>query len=251
MKVIRILALTTLGVTTVLALAACPLPGENPKPVPSWTPEPAWSWPYGETTPAEESIKEPPPAADPVRYKSCVDLRKDHPHGTKKVSEGYRLGLDRDHDGTACEPEAILAEFTWTPTTTPARQRRIEVVDKLAPTKWHVSAAAEWLDRATASNMVTVSRCSGRAWKCITVRGGKLPGSVLGLTQGNTVTIDYRKVDRRGYRSDAWRKKILAHELAHTLGLGHTRSGANLMRTTLPRVTLHLTPSQRRYLAAR
>lgn len=146
----------------------------------------------------------------------------------------------------------IVSEWTTptTPKSTPAAQRRIEVVDQLAPAKWRVGAAAEWLDRYTASNMVVVSRCSGRAWKCVTVRGGKLSGNKLAVANSRTVTVDTAKVDRRGYRSDYSRKRILSHELAHTFGLGHS-GGRNLMATTLDRVSLKLTGGQRAYLRAR
>lgn len=141
--------------------------------------------------------------------------------------------------------------FDWstppTPKTVPASQRRIEVVDRLTPVKWRVGAAAEWLDRYTASNMVVVARCSGRAWKCVTVKGGKLSGNKLAVAYSRTVIVDTAKVDRRGYRSDGARKRILAHELAHTFGLGHS-SGRNLMATTLGRVALTLNKSQRAYL---
>jgi hypothetical protein len=146
-------------------------------------------------------------------------------------------------------PATVLVSWSWptTPKTTPASKRRIEVVDQLKPSKWRVSQAAEWLDRYTASNMVTVSRCSGRAWKCVYVRGGKLPGNWLAVTRGNTITVDYGKVDRRGYRSNLSREKILAHELFHTFApsYGHSHSGRNLMRTTMGATTLYLTSGQR------
>ncbi len=144
----------------------------------------------------------------------------------------------------------VLTGWSWTTPavkTTPPSKRRIEVVDQLKPSKWRVSQAAEWLDRYTASNMVTVSRCSGRAWKCVYVRGGKLPGNWLAVTRGNTITVDYGKVDRRGYRSNLSREKILAHELFHTFApsYGHSHSGRNLMRTTMGATRLYLTSGQR------
>jgi hypothetical protein len=150
----------------------------------------------------------------------------------------------------AAAPVPAAFSISWgtvTPTTTPASKRRIEVVDQLKPSKWRVSQAAEWLDRYTASNMVTVGRCSGHAWKCVYVRGGKLPGNWLAVTRGNTITVDYGKVDRRGYRSNYSRERILAHELFHTFAprYGHSHSGRNLMRTTMGATRLYLTSGQR------
>jgi hypothetical protein len=98
--------------------------------------------------------------------------------------------------------------------------------------------------------MVVVARCSGRAWKCVTVRGGKLSGNTLAQADSRTVTVDTAKVKRRGLNSAGTRKKILVHELAHTFGLGHS-SGRNLMATTIQRVSLKLTGTQRAYLRAR
>lgn len=147
---------------------------------------------------------------------------------------------------------AVTADFTWpAPATTPVRKRVIEVVDRIGPAKWNVRQAMDWLDRYTTSDMRLVSRCSGRAWRCVILRGGKLPGSYLGLTEGNSITIDTGKVDRHGYRSNLSREKILAHELFHTYGYGHSGSGRNLMRPRMSQITLYLTPGQRRFLAAR
>lgn len=152
-------------------------------------------------------------------------------------------------------PAPVSAAFsiswgTVTPTVTPAGKRRIEVVDQLKPTKWKVSQAAEWLDRYTASNMVTVSKCSGRAWKCVYVRGGKLGGNVLALTQGNRITVDTAKVDRHGYRSNLSREKILAHELAHSFGIvKHTNY--TVMAAAIGKTRLSLNSTQRAFLRKR
>lgn len=167
------------------------------------------------------------------------------------LAAGFYLGTPTAAEATTTTSTVPAAfSISWgtvTPKTTPASKRRIEVVDQLKPSKWRVSQAAEWLDRYTASNMVTVSRCSGRAWKCVYVRGGKLSGNILALTRGNTITVDYGKVDRRGYRSNLSREKILAHELFHTFapGYGHSHSGRNLMRTTMGATSLYLTSGQR------
>ena len=147
-------------------------------------------------------------------------------------------------------PVASISWTTTTPTVTPANRRTIEVVDQLKPTKWRVSQAAEWLDRYTASNMKTVHKCSGHAWKCVTIRGGKLPGNILALTQGNRITVDTAKVDRRGYRSNLSREKILAHELGHTFGIvKHTNR--TVMAAAMPGTRLYLNGSQRAFLRKR
>jgi hypothetical protein len=147
---------------------------------------------------------------------------------------------------------AVTTSFTWPkPTTTPVRKRVIEVVDQIRPSKWNVGQAMNWLDRYTASDMRLVKKCSGRAWRCVVVRGGKLPGSYLGVTEGNRITIDTAKVDRHGYRSNLRREQILAHELFHTYGYAHSSSGRNLMRPKMSQIRLYLTAGQRRYLAAR
>lgn len=155
-------------------------------------------------------------------------------------------------DGEGGVDGELMAGWNWTPTTTPVSRRTIEVVDQVRPSKWHVSAAVEWLDRYTASNMKTVRKCSGKAYRCITIRGGKLSGNALAMSYGsrNLIVVDTAKVDRRGYRSDTSRKKILAHEVAHQFGLGHS-SGRNLMSTSLPRVKLYLTSGQRSHLKKR
>lgn len=152
----------------------------------------------------------------------------------------------------AAVPVASPVVFDWstppTPKVTPATQRRIEIVDRIP---WNVSAPAEWLDRYTASNMVVVSRCSGRAYRCITVRGGKLPGRIVGWAEGNTITIDTAKVARSPYRSASYCKALVAHELGHAgFGLKH-KGGRNLMATTIDRMRLSLTAGQRAHLRAR
>lgn len=151
----------------------------------------------------------------------------------------------------AAVPPTSPAVVQWTtPKVTPAAQRRIEIVDQIIPASWNVGAAAEWLDRHTASNMVLVPRCSGKAYRCVTVQGGRLPGHTIGWAKGDTITIDTVKVAGSPYRSAVYRKRLLAHELAHTFGLGHA-GGRNLMATTIDRMRLSLTAGQRAYLRAR
>lgn len=37
-------------------------------------------------------------------YRNCTELRRDHPNGVPSGHCAYRSGMDRDRDGTACEP---------------------------------------------------------------------------------------------------------------------------------------------------
>ena len=68
---------------------------------------------------------------------------------------------------------AAAWDFT-TPKPPAAKDRVIEVVDKIAPKRWNVRKAVNWLDRYTASDMRVVKRCSGKAYRCITLRSGKV-----------------------------------------------------------------------------
>jgi hypothetical protein len=48
--------------------------------------------------------KKPKPAKPRVEYfANCKDLNKVYPHGVKKGHPAYRLKLDRNKDGWACE----------------------------------------------------------------------------------------------------------------------------------------------------
>lgn len=136
---------------------------------------------------------------------------------------------------------------------TPPSKRVIEVVDKIGPSAWHVSAAVNWLDRYTASDMRMVSRCSGKAYRCITVRTGRNANSP-GWSQGNTVTIDLKRTGAlsRYYRYDSRRTWLLAHELGHQFGLGHVgKSSQTLMNPYVNRGKLVLTSGQRAHLKKR
>ena len=151
-----------------------------------------------------------------------------------------------------------LAGIDWsTPTTTPPNKRVIEVVDKISPTAWRVSAAVTWLDRYTASDMRMVSRCSGKAYRCITVRQGyvgKRTSGPVGWSSGSTITIDTAKAASKKYRGwyryDSRRTWLLIHELGHQHGLGHS-SGRNVMNPYVTRYKLVLTSSQKAHLRKR
>lgn len=167
------------------------------------------------------------------------------------LAGGFYLGTPAPTEAADVTPVPAALSISWgAPTVLPANKRTIEVVDQLKPSKWHVSAAAEWLDHYTASNMKTVTRCSGHAWKCVYLRGGKLPGNVLAWTQGNRITVDTGKVDRHGYRSDFRRKEIMVHELAHSFGIvKHTNY--TVMAASMTRTRFYLNGTQRAFLRTR
>lgn len=93
---------TTVAVVAAAAMAiAC---GSERAPLPAPTRcsdcERIGDAPTGKPTakPASTTSKRP-------TYRDCAALRKDHPKGVTKDHPAYRLGLDRDRDGRACEPE--------------------------------------------------------------------------------------------------------------------------------------------------
>jgi hypothetical protein len=134
----------------------------------------------------------------------------------------------------------------------PPSKRVIEVVDKISPKSWRVSAAVNWLDKYTASDMRMVARCSGKAYRCITVRTGTNKTSP-GWSSGSTITIDLKRTGKlsRYYRYDKYRTWLLAHELGHQFGLGHSKTRGNLMDQYVGRGSLKLTTSQRTHLRKR
>jgi hypothetical protein len=134
----------------------------------------------------------------------------------------------------------------------PANKRVIEVVDKV-PGAWKIGAAVTWLDRYTASDMRLVSRCSGKAYRCVTVKTGKVKGAPVGWSQGSTITIDTGKASgsmRRYYRFERNRTWLLIHELGHQHGLGHS-TGRNVMNQYVNRYKLVLSTGQRSALKSR
>lgn len=142
---------------------------------------------------------------------------------------------------------------------TPAHKRVIEVVDRIKPKAWRVSAAVNWLDRYTASDMRMVSRCSGKAYRCVTVKSGRVgawKSGPVGWSQGSTITIDTGKAMnsryKRWYRYDSRRTWLLAHELGHQFGLGHVgKSSRTLMNPYVNRGKMVLTKGQRAHLRKR
>lgn len=152
-------------------------------------------------------------------------------------------------------PVPSVMSIDWgKPKVTPPSKRVIEVVDKIAPTAWRVSAAVTWLDRYTASDMRLVSRCSGRAYKCVTIRQGRVKGSAVAYSKGATITVDTGKAAsaeyRSWYRQDRYRTWLLIHELGHQHALDHS-TGRNVMNEYVSRYKLVLTSGQRATLRKR
>lgn len=152
-------------------------------------------------------------------------------------------------------PELVVAGLGWsiplTPKVTPPRKRVIEVVDR-AGSAWLVGAAVDSVDRYTASDMRVVKKCTGRAYRCVTVKLGKVNGPI-GWSHGSTITIDAHKAMTR-YRSYYYRAGnrgwLVAHELGHQFGLGH-HGGHNLMNPDVRQKAMVLTTAQRKHLAKR
>jgi hypothetical protein len=144
-----------------------------------------------------------------------------------------------------------IANYEWNLIPAPA-ERVTEI--KGAVSGWPVGAAVTWLDRYTASDMKRVKRCSGKAYRCITIRSGKVSGGAVGRIGNGVITIDTAKAAsskyRGHYRSQATRKWLVAHELGHAFGLKHGR-GANLMNPTAGAGKLKLTTAQKHHLKGR
>lgn len=146
-------------------------------------------------------------------------------------------------------PAAVTADW-GKPKPLPASRRVIEVVDKIKPKVWRVSAAVNWLDRYTASDMRLVSKCSGKAYRCITVRTGKNK-KTPGYSSGNTITIDLKRASKISYyRYDKNRTWLLVHELGHQHGLGHGK-GRHVMNPYVNRYKMVLTAGQKKALRSR
>ena len=157
----------------------------------------------------------------------------------------------------AVPPTLTVAGLGWsiplTPTVVPPRRRIIEVVDRTGTgPSWLVGAAVDSVDRYTASDMRMVRKCSGKAYRCIVVRLGKVNGPI-GWSHGCTITIDAHKALTR-YRSYYYRAGnrgwLVAHELGHQFGLGH-HGGHNLMNTDVRQKAMTVTSAQRKHLAKR
>lgn len=137
----------------------------------------------------------------------------------------------------------------WLPEPVPAADRVIEVVDRISPAAWKVAAASRWLDGRTTSRMVMVKRCSGKAYRCITVKSGRVAGKPIGYSSGSTITIDTGKAQRHRYTAKL-RHWLLVHELGHQFGLTHS-SGRNIMNPAESRQKMILTSAQRAHLKKR
>lgn len=109
------------------------------------------------------------------------------------------------------------------PKPVPASIQVVEVVNKLPG--WYVRESVGFVDRYTASRVRFVANCSGKAWRCLTIRSGKVSGAPVGWRKGSTITIDTAKAKRYGFAgSKQFRRYLVAHEVGHFYGLGHKGS---------------------------
>lgn len=105
--------------------------------------------------------------------------------------------------------------------------RVVEVVNRLPG--WYVRQSVGFVDRYTASRVRFVAKCSGKSWRCLTIRSGKVSGAPVGWRKGSTITIDTAKAKRYGFAgSKQFRRYMVAHEVGHFYGLGH-EDGRNTM----------------------
>lgn len=192
------------------------------------------------TTPAVTLTPTTPPPTDPTTTPPPADPTD--PANTVPVAL-----IDKGTPGPG--------KFDTRPIETPGSLRVIEVVDRIAPTRWDVRKAVKWIDRYTASRMVLVSRCSGKAWRCITFQTGDVKGSKVAYTSGNTITLDLVQANgsmHRYYKLEKNRTWLLTHELGHAFGLTHsTRYAKNLMNPYVNRYRMALTVAQSAALARR
>jgi hypothetical protein len=124
-------------------------------------------------------------------------------------------------------PVPAYAAGDWVKPHTTGSGHLVEVVNKLPG--WDVEKAVGFMDGYTASRVKFVARCSGKAWKCLTIRKGTVKGAPVGWRSGSTITIDVAKAKRYGFAgSKQFRRYLVAHEVGHFYGLGHA-GGWNLM----------------------
>ena len=142
----------------------------------------------------------------------------------------------------------------------PFNGRVVEVVNKL-PADWRsaVVSGTNWLDQYTGTDLRIVKKCSGKAFRCITIKQGRLrmSGNPVGRSEGTTITVDTWKAKHgkghRGKWNFATKKFLIAHELGHQRWQPHNASCSNFMypyvRCNGKMPKLRTTASQRASLA--
>lgn len=149
---------------------------------------------------------------------------------------------------------AVKAIPVPTVTVKPLSARKIEVVDAIAPAIWDVKAAVKWLDTYTGSTMKVVTKCSGKADRCVTIKSGTVKQAAIAWSSGSTITVDLVKAKRAAYwkyyKKAAHRKWLLVHELGHQFGLGHS-AGRDIMNAAPNRYRMIFTVDQKRHLTKR
>lgn len=110
--------------------------------------------------------------------------------------------------------------------------RVVLVINKL-PSNWPVKASVDFVDQYTATDMRFAKRCDPAAWRCITLKTGKVGGGIrgaVGWSNGwDEITIDTGKAAKTGQFGPKTRKYLLVHELGHGFFLEHRSSCATVM----------------------
>jgi hypothetical protein len=169
-----------------------------------------------------------------------------------EVTQSARTNRVNPTEGGGIDGRGNIVPASWLAAPiVPVNKRVIEVVDRIKPRAWNVRKAVDWLDKYTGSDLRLVARCSGTAYRCITVRQGRVEAKLIGWSEDSTITIDTNKAKRSGwYRLDSRRTWLLIHELSHQHGLNHS-AGRNIMNPYVDEYKLVLTRGQRARLSAR
>lgn len=150
-------------------------------------------------------------------------------------------------------PIAVTQAAEWSIPSIPQppkpASRTIEIVNHL-PSGWDVAGAVKFVDKYTASRARLVKKCSGKAYRCITIRTGDTPGLNLGWSSGKTITVDPR-VLKYVSNTSTLRRWVVAHELGHQYGLSHSSSNNFMRQYKRGRPAFIATSAQKKFLANR
>lgn len=137
---------------------------------------------------------------------------------------------------------------------TPLSKKKVYVISQ-GLSGWPVASAANWLDRYTGSDWVNAKSCPRNAYRCVWVKKDtSLRAPVIAATYGYNTSRVVIKVDtayaaKKGIKSQAKRKYVIAHELGHAGFLrAHNGSRKNLMYAHVGGYHYGLTASQKSIL---